>query len=135
MRIWIPASIAIAAASAALVTVGLHAQTQQPYSGSGDYQAYCSSCHGVEAKGDGSIAKSLKKKPADLTQLAKHNNGVFPQEKVYKTVDGRQGSAHSDSDMPAWGEVFAKSSESPGAENAAARINVLVEYLQTVQVK
>jgi hypothetical protein len=133
MRIWIPMTVAIATAAAAIVNLG--AQAQQPYSGSGDYQAYCSACHGVEARGDGSIAKSLKKKPADLTQLARRNNGVFPQEKVVKTVDGRQGSAHSDSDMPVWSDVFAKSSESPGADNAAARIKVLVEYLQTLQVK
>jgi cytochrome c553 len=136
MRKWMLMTLAIGAAMA--VAVGVDAQTQtqtQPYSGSGDYQAYCSACHGVEARGDGSIAKSLKKRPSDLTQLTRRNNGAFPQEKVLKTVDGRQGGGHTDSDMPAWSEVFAKSSESPGAENAAARISVLVEYLETLQVK
>jgi mono/diheme cytochrome c family protein len=127
-------AIAIAAATAALVNLGAQAQTE-PYSGSADYQAYCSACHGAEAKGDGSIAMSLKKRPSDLTQLAKRNKGVFPEEKVFKTIDGRQGSAHGDSDMPVWSEAFAKSSESPGAENATTRINVLVQYLQTLQVK
>jgi cytochrome c553 len=131
---WTPMAIAIAAATAASVNLGAQVQTQ-PYSGSADYQAYCSACHGTEAKGDGSIAMSLKKRPSDLTQLAKRNKGVFPEEKVFKTIDGRQGSAHSDSDMPVWSEAFAKSSESPGAENAATRINVLVQYLQTLQVK
>ena len=134
MRIWTPVAIAVAAATAALVNLGAQVQSQ-PYSGSGDYQAYCSSCHGVDAKGDGSIAKSLKKKPADLTQLAKHNNGVFPRDKVFNIVDGRQGGAHGDSDMPQWADVFAKSTESPGADNAKARINVLVEYLETLQAK
>jgi hypothetical protein len=37
--------------------------------------------------------------------------------------------------MPAWGDVFAKASESAGAENAASRIDVLVKYLQTLQAK
>jgi hypothetical protein len=37
--------------------------------------------------------------------------------------------------MPVWSEVFAKSSESPGTDNATARIGVLVDYLQTLQVK
>lgn len=107
----------------------------EPYSGGGDYQVYCSSCHGASGKGDGSIAKSLKKQPSDLTQLKKQNNGVFPGDKVFKTVDGHgPGSAH-DSDMPAWGEVFAKSSESQGSENAAARIRTLVKYLETLQTK
>ena len=69
-------------------------------------------------------------------QLTKHNTGVFPEEKVFKTVDGRMpGNAHTDADMPAWGDVFAKSIESAGAENAAARIKVLVTYLQTLQAK
>jgi mono/diheme cytochrome c family protein len=107
----------------------------EPYSGGGDYQVYCSSCHGARGKGDGSIAKSLKKQPSDLTLLSKQNNGVFPGDKVFKTVDGHgPGSAH-DADMPAWGEVFAKSSESQGSENAAARIRTLVRYLETLQAK
>jgi mono/diheme cytochrome c family protein len=122
---------------ASVVTAGIPAGAQsEPYSGGGDYQVYCSSCHGASGKGDGSIAKSLKKRPSDLTQLAKLNNGVFPGDKVFKTVDGRTpGSAHSDSDMPAWGDVFAKSIESQGTENAAMRIRTLVKYLETLQAK
>ena len=45
------------------------------------------------------------------------------------------GSPHGDSDMPAWGDVFAKSRESAGPENAAARISTLVKYLESLQVK
>ncbi len=126
-----------AAVGASGATGGVTTGTQpEPYSGVGDYQVYCSSCHGASGKGDGSIAKSLKTRPADLTQLAKLNNGVFPHDKVYKTVDGRtSGSAHKDSDMPTWGDVFAKSSESQGAENAALRLRTLVKYLETLQAK
>ena len=122
--------------SASLVTAAATAGAQsEPYSGSGDYQVYCGSCHGAGGKGDGAIAKSLKKQPPDLTQLSKQNNGVFPVDKVSKTVDGRtSGSAH-DADMPAWGDVFAKSSESQGNENVAMRIRTLVKYLETLQAK
>lgn len=122
---------------ASVVTSGVAAGAQyEPYSGGADYQVYCRSCHGASGKGDGSIATSLKKRPADLTQLAKQNDGVFPEGKVSKTVDGRtSGSAHGDSDMPAWGDVFAKSSESQGAENVALRIRALVKYLETLQAK
>lgn len=133
MRAWGGVATAIVVVASAIVTVGAQVQ---PYSGSGDYQVYCASCHGADARGDGVLAKSLKKQPADLTQLTRRNNGVFPEEKAFKTIDGRQpGSAHSDSDMPAWGEVFAKASESAGPEHAAARIDVLVKYLRTLQVK
>ena len=127
---------AAAAMVVAFAWASLNAQApSQPYSGNGDYQAYCSSCHGPEAKGDGVIAKSLKKRPSDLTQLSIRNNGTFPEQKVFAAIDGRKSSAHNDSDMPAWAEVFAKATESTGPENAAARIVVLVEYLETLQVR
>jgi hypothetical protein len=54
---------------------------------------------------------------------------------VYKTIDGRKGSAHSDSDMPVWGEVFAKAIESASPENTALRIDTLVKYIETLQAK
>jgi len=135
MRTWGLGAASTVVIAGVLMMIGARVQAQ-PYSGSGDYQVYCASCHGAEARGDGMLAKSLKKRPADLTQLARHNNGVFPDEKVFKTVDGRQpGSAHSDADMPAWGEVFAKASESASPERTAARIDTLVKYLQTLQAK
>ena len=126
--------------AAALVVAGTVLATvqpiaAQPYSGHGDYQVYCSSCHGAEARGDGVIANTLRKRPADLTQLGKRNNGVFPADRVFNLIDGRKGAAHSDSDMPPWGEVFAKTSESAGAEQTAARIETLVKYLATLQAK
>ena len=125
---------ALVVGATAMVTLAAQVRTQ-PYSGESDYQVYCSSCHGTDAKGDGTIAKSLKRRPSDLTQLTRRNGGLFPDEKVFNTVDGRRSTAHSDSDMPAWAEVFAKASESAGTESAAARIDVLVKYLQTLQVK
>jgi len=135
MNAWGFQTAAIVVVASALVTAGGQAQSQ-PYSGSADYQTYCASCHGAGARGDGVLAKSMKKHPADLTQLTKRNDGVFPQEKAAKTIDGRQpGTGHGQSEMPAWGEVLAKSSESAGAANAAARIDVLVKYLETLQTK
>lgn len=118
--------------STAVVSAG---PQSEPYSGGGDYQVYCSACHGASGKGDGSIAKSLKKAPSDLTQLSNKNNAVFPSDKVFKTIEGHgSGSAH-DADMPAWGDVFAKSTESPGTEKAVMRIRTLVKYLETLQAK
>ena len=132
MRAWGVLAAGIVAATA-MVTVG--AQVSQPYSGNGDYQVYCSSCHGAEARGDGAIAKSLKSRPSDLTQLKMRNDGVFPADRVFKIIDGRKGVAHSDSDMPMWGDVFAKASESAGEDKTAKRIDTLVKYLETLQAK
>ena len=105
------------------------------YSGSQDYQAYCTSCHGTGGKGDGIIAKSLSRKPADLTQLSKRNNGVFPEERAFRAIEGHTPGVHGDADMPVWADVFAKSSDSLGADAAKLRISVLVKYLETLQEK
>lgn len=109
------------------------ASAQQSFSGSNDYQMFCSSCHGATAKGDGPIATSLLKRPPDLTQLSIRNGAVFPEEQVSKTISGN--GVHTKSDMPAWSEVFAKSQDSAGSEAAQARITALVHYLSTLQEK
>jgi len=106
-------------------------QTPSSYSGPADYQVFCTSCHGASGKGDGIIAGSLRKRPADLTQLSKKNDGVFPTEGVFKTIE----SGHEVADMPAWSQVLAKSQESAGEEAAKARIRALVNYLETLQPK
>jgi len=106
-------------------------QTPAPYSGSADYQVFCASCHGASGKGDGSLAGALRKRPADLTQLSKKNDGIFPFDAVFTTVDA----GHETADMPAWTAVLAKSQESTGPEAAKVRIRELVKYLETLQPK
>ena len=54
-----------------------------------EYQSSCAACHGMDAKGNGPVSKELKTRPADLTVLAKNNNGVFPYDTVYQMIDGR----------------------------------------------
>jgi len=100
------------------------------------YLRYCGSCHGVEGKGDGTVSRSLKVKPADLTQLQKKNNGVFSLEKVIATIDGKTRiGAHGESKMPVWGEIFEKaaSAEKEPAGASAARVKVIAEYIATIQ--
>jgi mono/diheme cytochrome c family protein len=130
------ASLTLACIAIASTAAAAGVAPQSGYSGSTDFQAYCASCHGTTAKGDGALAKSLPKRPPDLTQLAKRNNDVFPEARVFKTIDGRSpGSSHSGADMPMWGDVFAKSADSIGPEATAARITALVKYLDTIQEK
>ncbi|MGY4567148.1 mono/diheme cytochrome c family protein [Bradyrhizobium sp. USDA 3256] len=58
--------------------------------GKAEFQASCASCHGADGKGKGPVSGQLKLPPADLTALARNNNGVFPTNAVYETIDGRK---------------------------------------------
>ena len=100
------------------------------------YLRYCGSCHGVEGKGDGTVSRSLKLKPVDLTQLKKKNNGVFPLENVIATIDGKKRiGAHGESKMPVWGEILEKeaSAQKDSAATAAAKVKAIAEYVSTIQ--
>jgi mono/diheme cytochrome c family protein len=123
--------VACGVALASMHGVPAAAQTPEPYSGAADFQVFCASCHGASAKGDGTLAASLRKRPADLTQLSKKHDGVYPADAVFATIEG----GHERNDMPAWSGVLEKAHESSGPEAARARIRSLVKYLETLQPK
>ena len=83
------------------------------------YLRYCKSCHGDKGKGDGRIAHLLKGQPSDLTLLSETNDGVFPEEMVARTIDGRvEGNIHGRREMPIWGDVFRETEEIGDDEEA-----------------
>ncbi len=99
------------------------------------YGKFCASCHGVAAKGDGPIAKSLKTPPADLTVIAKRY-GQFPGKRIEEVVDGRvKVDAHGPSAMPVWGEEFTRSQagDTQAERDTATVIHKIVEYLRSIQ--
>ena len=105
-------------------------------SGPALFKSYCSSCHGVSAKGDGPIAHALRFQPADLTQIAKRAQGTFDQAKVHRMIDGRQPvKGHGGPDMPLWGDAFRRTADGFSEKAVSVRIDRLVEYLETLQVK
>ena len=56
-----------------------------------------------QRSGSASVLR-YKQKPANLTILAKRNNGVFAADAVYKRIDGRDTrTSHGSSEMPIWG--------------------------------
>jgi mono/diheme cytochrome c family protein len=76
--------------------------------GKAEYHSSCASCHGIDGKGNGPVGADLKVPPSDLTVLARKNNGVFPFNSVYETIDGRKAViAHGTRDMPIWGDRYA----------------------------
>ncbi len=103
--------------------------------GSGLFSTYCVVCHGADGKGTGPLADSLKRRPADLTLLAKNNGGTYPREMVAKIIDGREGvKGHGGGDMPVWGDAFERSADA-GPKAVSDRIEALVEHLSTMQAK
>ena len=104
--------------------------------GSDVFKSYCGSCHGQSARGDGPLADALRFRPADLTRIAKRNNGKFEGEKVFRIIDGRQAvKGHGGTDMPVWGDAFKQSSDGYSEAAIKARIQSLVAYLESIQVK
>ncbi len=56
--------------------------------GRANYDSLCAGCHGPTGKGDGAAAAGLDERPADLTQIAAKNGGVFPRVEVMAKIDG-----------------------------------------------
>ena len=111
-----------------------------------EYENSCAMCHGKDGKGTGSINDLLKRAPTDLTTLSKKNKGVFPFDRVYAVIDGREMvKGHGDRDMPAWGSRYAndpvKAAEYymdvpyDAQMFVRARILSLIDYLNRMQVK
>ena len=98
-------------------------------------------CHGIDGHGDGPRAKSLTSAPADLTRIAKANNGVFPSRRLAQIIDGRAlAGAHGPRDMPVWGNryrvrVEAKETDATIERRATEQIDALVRYLRSIQAK
>ena len=109
-------------------------QATSPNSGSEMFHSYCAPCHGVDGKGNGPAASSLKNAPANLTQLAKKNGGKFPAEHVTTVLRSGISGAHGSPDMPVWGPLFSQVS---GHDESLVQMRVsnLVRYLETIQEK
>ena len=98
--------IAIAAFSVFL-TLGFSKLNAADDIGKREYENNCAVCHGMGGKGNGPYAGIIDTKVPDITLLQKNNNGVFPFDRVYQTIDGRMEiRAHGTRDMPIWGNEY-----------------------------
>ena len=109
-------------------------EQKAPLSGEHMFMAYCASCHGKDAKGNGPVASALKFAPADLTTLAKRHDGKFPDVYVQNVLrNGVKTPAHGDAEMPVWGPLFRSMDSDPMFMHV--RISSLMIYLKSLQVK
>ena len=121
-----------------LVPAGAAAQDSRKQSIPGGelYRTYCATCHGTAARGDGPLASSMRRKPADLTEIAKRNGGDYPTELVFRTIDGRKPvRGHGGPDMPVWGDAFERSRDGGDTERVQRMIQSLVDFLETIQAR
>jgi len=122
-----------------LIPAAAAAQDQpmkQSTPGAETFRTYCATCHGTSARGDGPLASSMRRKPANLTEIAKRNGGEFPSELIFKVIDGRQPvRGHGGPDMPAWGDALLRSREAGDDERVKSVIQALVNYLEGIQLR
>jgi mono/diheme cytochrome c family protein len=113
-------------------------QLQEPAPGSTGlgaqlFQTHCAGCHGRDARGSGIVTGELRHAPPDLTRFTARNGGVFPRERVYRIIEGRDVTAHGDRDMPIWGDAFSRSRENLNDAAIKRRMNAIVDYLEAIQ--
>jgi len=114
-----------------------------PDIGKMEYDNNCAVCHGTTGKGDGPYAGIIDTQIPDITTLQKSNNGVFPYDHVYQTIDGRKEiKAHGTRDMPIWGNEYNAAAASYYADYLGqynvegfvrGRILALINYIYTLQ--
>jgi len=137
------AHIALVAFLGASATVAIAADKLVD-AGKFEYEGACAVCHGLAGKGNGPFMGQLTAKMPDLTLLARNNGGVFPFDRVYQVIDGRQElKAHGPREMPIWGRGFRMQSSAffenypahDAESSARSRILALTEYLYRLQAK
>lgn len=130
----------LATALLVTATTGVAAERFDP--GKSEYESNCVLCHGANLRG-GAYVDFLKVTPPDLTQLARRNGGVFPFERVYNVIDGRQElRGHGTRDMPIWGKDYQVRAaqyyvDVPYDPEAYVRVRVLalIDYLNRMQAR
>lgn len=104
------------------------------------YHQHCSTCHGNDGKGSGSMYdpnsadKSRRVRPADLTVMSQQNAGKFPEDRVKDAIYTKKPiPGHGNPDMPAWGDVFYN--QKSNQKRLEARVRDLTAYIESLQIK
>jgi len=104
-----------------------------PTSGQAEYKAYCVGCHGQDGRGKGHSSAYCTVPPANLTQIAQRNNGVYQIEKVCDILRRGTGRpARGQGYMPIW-EPLLKSMNADPPDVIKIRIQNLAEFVKTLQ--
>jgi hypothetical protein len=102
------------------------------------YVRACASCHGLNGRGDGPVARELRVPPADLTTLTARHDGAFPREFLISVVTGeREVRGHGTREMPVWSERFGTASgpEAAASLYARRRLEILADHVESLQLR
>ena len=96
---------------------------------------YCASCHGQDGLGDGPVAKSLLRQPANLRTLGDKYGMPLPAHRIAELIDGRDTiRVHGTRDMPVWGErLYEVGQGQKGETGIGDVIAKIIAYLGTIQ--
>jgi mono/diheme cytochrome c family protein len=131
------APAAALAALAAFAAPAAGAADYSTYSGVELYHRFCESCHGRTGEGNGPVSGSFAVALPDLRRIALRHGGKFPENWVYRVVDGREALvSHGPRDMPVWGVELWREQGADVTAGAKTRdaIARLVEYLRDLQL-
>ena len=113
----------------------VYVQNEPATNGRMMFVSYCAPCHGMDGRGHGPVATSLRTPPTDLTQISRDNHGKFPMNHVMNVLGfGVNTPAHGTAGMPVWGQVFDRMNVSE-PQVRILRISNLSRYLETIQAK
>ena len=126
----------IAVLTLTLVAAGAFAETAPKSAPRGEqaFIEYCAVCHGESGIGDGPFAAALRVPPSNLRLLSKANDGVFPDRKVQRAIDGRgMPRAHGTAEMPIWGREWKRGDARLREVDVTVRAITISTYLRSIQ--
>lgn len=97
----------MALGAALVLTVGcMREDMPEAADGQALYAENCALCHGRSGRGDGPLAEGLKRKPSDLTRIARNAGGTFPRAMVLSQIDGYIRGDLPGQNMPEFGALL-----------------------------
>jgi len=129
-------SLVAVVVSAAAQAGSLQQKPIRPVDGAGIFRSNCAACHGLDGRGNGPVAKALRRDLPDLTRLSQRNDGVFPAIHVRNTITFGADNllpAHGSKEMPIWGPIFHEIEFDHDLGHV--RLENITRYLESIQRK
>lgn len=110
-----------------------------PTDGRALFMQNCALCHGEDGRGNGRMARAMKKAPANLTLISVRHGDSFPRAKVMSIIDGYARKDRVAAWMPEFGallegDLVPYDSGDGTMTPTPRKLVALAEYLESIQV-